>query len=267
MLKSGPSSGRSARPLLVAVATLLAAALTARLGFWQLDRARQKLDLQARIQQRGQLPPLPQAELARDEATAQQQHYRRITLQGRWLADHTVNLDNRQMDARQGFFVVTPLLLANGDAVLVQRGWRPRDFADRSRLPPLPTAAGDVQVPGRIAPPPAQLFALGGPETGPIRQNLGLPGMAAEIGVPLRPLSVQQLDVLTAEAAASNPSPGGNPAANDGLLRRWPAPAVDVGKHHGYAFQWFALCALITGLFVWFQLLKPRLVRRHGPSL
>jgi surfeit locus 1 family protein len=35
-----------------------------------------------------------------------------------------------------------------------------------------------------------------------------------------------------------------------------------VGKHHGYAFQWFALSALIAGLYVWFQLLRPRLARR-----
>jgi surfeit locus 1 family protein len=36
-------------------------------------------------------------------------------------------------------------------------------------------------------------------------------------------------------------------------------PAVlDVSKHQGYAFQWFALCALISGLYVWFQLIRPR---------
>jgi len=45
-------------------------------------------------------------------------------------------------------------------------------------------------------------------------------------------------------------------------LREWPRPAVDVQKHYGYAFQWFALCALMAGLYVWFQLVRPRL--RHA---
>jgi surfeit locus 1 family protein len=31
-----------------------------------------------------------------------------------------------------------------------------------------------------------------------------------------------------------------------------------VQKHYGYAFQWFALSALIIGLYAWFQLPRPR---------
>ena len=50
------------------------------------------------------------------------------------------------------------------------------------------------------------------------------------------------------------------PAANpgDGLARDWPAPAADVHKHYGYAFQWFSLSALTVILYVWFQVLRPR---------
>lgn len=265
--------GRSGQALLILLAALLGASVTARLGFWQLDRARQKLDLQARIESRADLPPLAGADLALDAAAAAAQHYRRITLRGRWLADRTIYLDNRQMNARQGFFVVTPLLLADGDAVLVQRGWMPRDFNDRTRLAPLATPAGEVLVPGRIAPPPGQLLALAGADSGLIRQNLDVPAFAAEIRVRLRPLSVQQ----TAAATAAVPPESSAPTAvapvgavvDDGLLRQWPAVAIDVGKHHGYAFQWFAMSALITGLYVWFQLLRPRLRARSqdGRSL
>ena len=45
--------------------------------------------------------------------------------------------------------------------------------------------------------------------------------------------------------------------AGDGLRREWPLPALDVDRHYGYAFQWFALGALMTGLYVWFQLVHP----------
>lgn len=265
MLSPRPSRRRG----LVLVAAVLATVLTARLGVWQLDRARQKLDLQARIAARADLPPLASADLARDDATAQTQHYRRIVLQGRWLAERTVYLDNRQMDARQGFFVVTPLLLAGGDAVLVQRGWSPRDFSDRTRLVPVPTAAGEVLLDARIAPPPSKLLALAEAERGAIRQNLDLADFARETGLRLRPLSVQQTGparapASTGDAGAASPTTAVTGATpDDGLLRHWLAPAVDVSKHHGYAFQWFALCGLIVGLTAWFQLIRPqRLARR-----
>lgn len=248
--------GLSRRRVGVLVLALLAAALTARLGFWQIDRGRQKLALQDRMQSRLALPPLGQAELARSAAAADAQHYRRISLRGRWLVEHTLYLDNRQMNARQGFFVVTPLLLASGDAVLVQRGWTPRDFIDRSKVLPLATPAGEVEIVGRIAPPPSKLFELSGAESGPIRQNLDIPALALEIHVPLRPLSVQQL--------APDGQAGVAAGADANLVRQWPAPAVDVGKHQGYAFQWFALCALITGLTLWFQILSPRINPSHG---
>ena len=275
------SAGRSLRPWLLGVAALLGVVLTARLGFWQLDRGRQKLDLQQQISARADLPPLAQADLARQADAASAQHYRRIGLRGRWLADHTVYLDNRQMNARPGFFVLTPLLLLDaegrpgGDAVLVQRGWVARDFVDRSRLAPLATPGGEVTVTGRIAPPPSKLLALGGTDTGPIRQNLDVGEWAQEIGQRLLPLSLQQ--TLPETAALADGAVGADGAvvavvavSGDGLLRQWPVPAVDVAKHHGYAFQWFAMSALIAGLFVWFQLLRPRFGRSdaavHGQS-
>lgn len=237
-----------ARGIVVLVAAVAAAAVTARLGVWQLSRAAEKEALQASLDSRGAAPPLAAAELARNAADAAAQHHRRISLQGRWVGGRTVYLDNRPMDGRAGFYVLTPLALPDGDAVLVQRGWVPRDASDRSRVPEVATPAGPVSVEGRIAPPPSRLFELGAEGQGAIRQNLDLDAFGRETGLRLRPLSVQQTDAAGAPA--------------DGLLRRWPAPAVDVHKHYGYAFQWFALASLITGLYVWFQLVRPRLRRR-----
>lgn len=231
----------NARRWIVLLAAAAGVAVTARLGVWQLDRAAQKTALQAAIDARAALPALPAADLAREPAAAEAQHHRAAVLRGRWLAARTVFLDNRQMDGRPGFFVVTPLALADGSAVLVQRGWAPRDAHERTRLPAVPTHDGEVEVAGRIAPPPSRLYEFAQGESGPIRQNLDLDAFSREIGVPLRPLSLQQ----TGDAA-------------DGLVRDWPRIAVDVHKHHGYAFQWFALAALIACLYVWFQLVLPR---------
>jgi surfeit locus 1 family protein len=237
-----------ARSLVVLAVAVVAAAVTARLGVWQLSRAAEKEALQASLDSRGAASPLPASELARSAPEAAAQHHRRVTLEGRWIGGRTVYLDNRPMDGRAGFYVLTPLALADGDAVLVQRGWVPRDAADRSRVPQVDTPEGTISVQGRIAPPPSRLFELGDEGQGAIRQNLDLDAFQRETGLRLRPLSVQQTG-----------APG---APADGLLRRWPAPAVDVHKHYGYAFQWFALASLITGLYVWFQIVRPRLRRR-----
>lgn len=240
------------RAVVVLVATLLGMAATGRLGVWQLSRAAQKEALQAQLDSRGTLPPLRVEDLPQDLAQAEAQHHRPVELQGTWKQNATVFLDNRQMNGRVGFFVLTPLLLGPREAVLVQRGWVPRDMQDRSRVPPIATPTGTVRLRGSIAPAPGRLydFAPGETAAGPIRQNLALADHARELGVALRPFTVVQAD-----------EPGAPPSP-DGLLRAWARPAADVHKHYGYAFQWFGLCALMAGLYVWFQLLRPRLQRR-----
>lgn len=232
------------RGFVVLVAALAGAALTARLGLWQLDRAAGKIALQEAEQRLSALPPLPQSALARDAATAAAQRHRSVQLEGRWLADRTVYLDNRQMNERPGFYAVTPLRLPDGTAVLVQRGWMPRDPMDRTHLVAPPPPSGDVHLLGRIATGFPRLYEFAGAASGPIRQNLDIEAFAREASLPLRPLAVVQI--------------GDADASPDGLLRQWPQPAAGVQTHYGYAFQWFALCALIIGLYVWFQLIRPR---------
>lgn len=236
-------------------ATLLVVALTARLGLWQLDRAEQKRTLQARMDERRALPPITLADWPAARAGDAAWVDRAITLRGRWLHAGTVYLDNRQMNGRPGFYVLTPLRLdgaaSGGDAVMVQRGWIPRDPLERSRLPALPQDGGEVELHGRIAPPPSRLYDFGDAGQGPIRQNLDLAAHAAGLQLALRPASVVQTDP---------PAPAEAP-----LQRDWPAIAVDVHKHLGYATQWFALSATSAGLYVWFQLIRPRLRRRRQP--
>lgn len=230
--------------LIVLVAALALVATTARLGFWQLDRATQKRALQAATDARGALPPLPAEELAREPTQAAAQVHRRTVLQGHWLSRATVFLDNRQMRGQPGFFVVTPLVLADGSAVVVQRGWLPRNLRERSAIAAFDTPAQTVQVSGRIAPAVSRLYDFGTEAAGPIRQNLDLAAYALEVGASLRPLALIQDDDV--------------PPVADGLIRQWHRPSVGVHTNYGYAFQWFALAALTLGLYVWFQLILPR---------
>lgn len=234
------------------LAALLLSAVTARLGFWQLDRAAQKTALQQAQDEQRKRPVLSLAELATSPEQAVRQVHRAVELTGQWMPEHTVYLENRQMNGRVGFYAVTPLLLADGSAVLVQRGWFARDLLDRLRIvAPLP-AQGEQRVSGRIALSPSRLFEFEGAAHGAIRQNLDVWAYGQEIKQPLRPLAIVQEE-----------APGG---ASDGLKRQWPQPSVGVEKHHGYAFQWFALSSLSAGLWLWFQILKPRRQRAAARS-
>lgn len=237
---------RSWRFWLVLAATLASMALTFSLGRWQLSRAAQKEAIQAAIVLREQQAPLDGKTLSKplSPEQAMEWQHRLVELRGTWLPEFTVYLDNRQMSGRQGFDVLTPLRLADSDAVVVvQRGWVPRSFMDRTALPSVETPPGLVQFGGRIALSPPRLYALGEEGRGAIRQNLDLEAFRDETGLPLADVTVLQI---------------GPPS--EGLLREWPQPSAGVEKHYGYAFQWFGLCTLIGLLFLWFHL-KPAVVR------
>ena len=239
---------------LVTAAAVAAMAATAALGRWQLDRASQKEALHSAIDTRMHLPPLNADAFGQLVASGSGDAlHRRVALRGHWVARNTVFLDNRQMLGRQGFIVVTPLQLEHSPVVvLVQRGWVPRNFQDRTALPPVATPEGPVELSGRTAAPPARLLELEGGHraegSSRIRQNLDLDAFKSETGLPLADVSVLQTD-----------------AENEGLLRQWPQARAGVEKNYGYAFQWFGLCSLIAILYVWFQLVR-RFIRPRNTT-
>lgn len=226
----------------ISLAALVVVASTVALGAWQLGRAHQRLALHDALVRQQQLAPVGESALL-DPSAAPRLLQRPIVVRGNWVRDRTIFLDNRQMDGKVGFFVVTPLVLEGSRRpVLVERGWVQRNFEQRDRVPEVPTPAGLVTVHGRIAPPPAKLYDFGGAPAGPIRQNVDLSRFRAETGLPLLDLAVRQT---------------GNDTS-DGLLRDWPEPASGADTNYGYAFQWWALAALTAILYVWFQFIAPR---------
>ncbi|CAN5599361.1 SURF1 family protein [soil metagenome] len=280
---SRPGRSRT-RFWIITIAAVATLAVTVSLGRWQLSRAAQKEALQAEIDAQKKLPPIPQEEfLALDKGT--DALHRPVTLYGLWLGSQTVYLDNRQMNGVPGFYVVTPLAIeGSNQTVMVQRGWIQRNFNDRTKLGEVTTPAGLVEVTGLVAPPPAHLLELGttatpasaaaaasapqpaasgapgaaavpvasaaanGVGSSAIRQNLDLEAFRAETKLPLRTdVSLQQVG-----------------DASEGLQRNWPAPALGVEKHYGYAFQWFGIAVLVVFLYVWFQLIAPRRKANHA---
>ena len=226
----------------IAIAALAGIAAATSLGFWQWGRGQQRMALHDAIEARANTAPVGARELLAAPDGGRALLHRPVLLRGEWVTDRMVFLDNRQMNAIPGFYVLTPLRLEGSQAVvLVQRGWVQRDFERRERLPAVQTPTGSVEVRGLLAPEPAKLYAFAKEEKGTIRQNLDLAAFRAETGLPLLEVSVQQTG-----------------AASEGLQRQWPQAGSGAGKNYGYAFQWWALAALIAILYVWFQLVVPR---------
>lgn len=260
------------RFLLISLAALICAGVTASLGFWQLGRAAQKQEIFDAMTRQQALAPWDNAQLAAQvpavtqsmsDAKRKELLHRPAQLEGQWLAGQTVFLENRQMQGKVGFYVLTPFRLAppqEGVVIIVQRGWVPRNFMDRMVLPEVKTPAGRVTIEGRLEAPPSKLMELeagyGGADPdgqkSRIRQNADIGQWAQQSGLPLLALSLVETS---------------NGAASEGLLRDWPQINASVQKHYGYAFQWFGLSVLVVLLYVWFQLVRRFYFPRRAASI
>jgi surfeit locus 1 family protein len=239
-----PATARRFRPrLLPTLAAVAAIALCVAAGNWQRNRMHAKEALRAQLDAVAGAEPVALASLpsAADWASLR---YRPVVATGEYLPARQIFIDNRVVAGRAGFHVVTPLALADGRVVLVNRGWIAQG-ASRAAAPVAPPPAGLVSVHGRIAIPVTGYFELQ-PETtsGSIWQNLDPARYAAATGVAVLPAVV--------EAAA-------DPAAGDGLVRDWPAPDFGVDTHRIYMVQWYAFASLAFALWLWLN--RPRSAR------
>jgi surfeit locus 1 family protein len=242
-------------------ASVLAAALlalTVSLGTWQLNRASEKQALQqARDRALAEAPLVLDASVLRDlaagPAALQRLDGRRVRVEGVFDAQHSVLLDNRTQKGVAGFHVLTPMRLADhAQVVMVLRGWVARDPRERLRLPEVPTPAGVVRIEGLAMGELQQPMLLSAePDPGPqdrIWQHYDAQRFARWAGLPVAPLIVRQ----TVDA----------PDVEDALDRGWNLPGSGVDKHHGYAFQWFAMAAAVVAGWGWF--LRRGLSGRRG---
>jgi cytochrome oxidase assembly protein ShyY1 len=134
----------------------LAAATMVGLGLWQLDRFTYRDDINARIDAAATHPPQQLADVLagpglEPPATAA---WSVVTVTGRYDTAHEILARARTVNGVVGFEVVTPLVLASGDAILIDRGWLPAPDAAATVAPAVPPApSGDVTVIGRVHAP------------------------------------------------------------------------------------------------------------------
>lgn len=206
-----------AREVTFAVGAVLAAGLFVRLGVWQIDRLHQRRRYNAGVSQRRALPPL---ELPAPAVPVESLLQRRVVVRGAFDYDHERPWRGRTFQDAPGVDLVTPLRLADGSAVFVDRGWVPSPdaFHVDQRAWREPDSA---TVEGLAVPAPR-----GRGDVDPARLRDSLP--------------FRILPIVIIEGPAA-----GHPAAAVPHPRRWVIPSLDDGPHLSYAIQWFSF-ALIT---------------------
>jgi cytochrome oxidase assembly protein ShyY1 len=149
---------------------VLAAATMVGLGLWQLDRFHLRSDINARIDAAGDAAPRPLAAVVptpigappgtAGQAPTKQATWSRVTVTGRYDTAHELLARARTVNGNVGFEVLTPLRLADGTAVLIDRGWVPPARGGAAVLPEIPAAPpGPVTVVGRVHAPESRAGA------------------------------------------------------------------------------------------------------------
>ncbi len=220
------------------IATVLLIVLGISLAQWQTRRGDQKQALANAMQERGVEAPLQLDGKAIASTTdSKQLEFRHITVQGEFVADWPVYLDNRSYQGNPGFYVLMPFKIANSTShILVERGWLPLNLQARSTLMPYSTPTGEITLQGVARLNPGRVLQLGQPtalQPKAIVQNLDVSELARATKLPFQPVVIEQ-----------------SSDTKDGLVRDWPSPALGIERHRGYEFQWYALAAMAFLFFV-----------------
>ena len=231
-------------PLVVVAIAVMMMALTIELGRWQTRRAAEKIALQDHLSAAAGAVALP---IEGSNPLAENLIWHRVMVTGTWLAADVVYLDNRPTDdGRVGFYVMMPLKLASGVVVMVNRGWLPRNFEQRTNMAPYQTPSGPVDVTGVALPDESHFIDLGNasPPVNSIWENFSFDKYLHASGLSPLHLVIRQDNQML-----------------DGLSRAWPDRGAvlqgEINRHYGYTFQWYAM-ALAIGLLLLYYGLKQR---------
>jgi surfeit locus 1 family protein len=221
----------------VVVAALVVTMLL--LGLWQLRRLDEKRATKATVEARQEQPVAPveevvpaSAEIA-DRALDEVEH-RSVTATGAYADEDTFVVENRTFNSASGAWVLTPLVLDDGRAVVVNRGFLGFDEAGQIVPPAAPT--GEVQVEGvLLASEERGRFGASDPRDGDLEvlARVDLAQVAERVPYDVLPAYVQRVRSTPAEVDESPPE-----------LVALGRPKPSEGPHLSYAVQWFTFTTI-----------------------
>jgi cytochrome oxidase assembly protein ShyY1 len=217
---------RSRRPVVVLAVAVVVAASCVALGLWQLRRLEDRRMLNATILDRRSATPL---RIEGATSGSPVDPYRRAVAEGTYDVEREVLVYGRSLNGQAGHQVVTPLVLADGGAVLVVRGWVP--FAlETAPVPEAAPAATEVEVSGSLV--PAEGDGSSAPDADGVVRALDVEGIA-----PTLPYEVFPLPLLLARQTPPQTAP---------LPAPMPPPDLSEGPHLSYAIQWFSFAVIAS---------------------
>jgi cytochrome oxidase assembly protein ShyY1 len=235
------------------------------LGTWQYHRYQQTNRSNTATQRNLAAAPVPMDEISRPGATVPySEMYRHVTATGVFDVKDQYVIRNREDSSGDipGYYVITPLILSDGDAVLVARGWVAPNGVDAALYPSVPgTPGGTITVFGRLA--PDETTAVTG-----IHDISGLPphqqmliSSTLESRILHRPVVAGYIAFVSstprmsaADSAESIPGPNTDTQSSDDMA------VVGKGVHLPYAIQWWLFAAMVP--IGWFFLFR-RDLRDH----
>lgn len=236
----------------VTIFTLLLFPVLLKLGFWQLDRAKEKEQIAAELDRQMKAAPLSidALDLTRPDSL----NFRAIRLQGEYDPQRYLLLDNRVVNGRPGYDVLSLFRTDDQHTVLLNRGWI-AGSPDRSRLPEVPQIQGTQTVVARIHIPQGKDFVL-----------------AEENYAAQWPLRVQSVNIAELGQLLENEEifpyelrlQAGYPGS---LTAHWKAVNQTAARHRGYAVQWFSMAAALALLYLWTNTNATEIVRQRRRQL
>lgn len=204
----------------------------ARLGFWQLDRLEQRRAFNATVAARWQESPFDLAVEGLPDDLSELE-YRRVAVEGEFDYDNQIVLKERPRDGAPGVILVTPLVMDDGRAVLVARGWAPYYLSAPENWPDLEESA-DAPVIGLIQ--ESQVLPSG--ETPPTPAEAQTEWFQLNINAIQPQMPYELMPVFILQLPEEGRSLAQYPLREEPLV-------LDEGNHFSYAIQWFMFAAIL----------------------
>lgn len=232
---------KSGRFIVVSLLTVVAFSILVNLGLWQLSRAEEKREIEAKVAQLAAQPALELSQVSeslRVSPTGLKVALNASPVEGRYLL-----LDNQSFHGEVGYLALQLAQTESEQWVLLERGFVPAPPL-RSQLPEVVWLTEPQRIEGRlyrksVNPLSHELFI----EQGDVSriQNVNYAELESLWGIELERFIVQpQME--------SWPYP-----------QPWQPVSMNAEKHTGYAVQWFSMAAALVILSL---LLLMRTIRR-----
>lgn len=216
----------------LSVLGLLMLPLLLRLGFWQLERAEEKQQLNSVIAQQHQLPPVTKI----NQYPGADLQYRKIQLQGYFDQQRYWLLDNKTRQGRVGYEVIVPFVDSSGATILINRGWIAASPM-RSEIPIVDLAKGMRRIEGFAYQPSHNVMTgnthaesvVKGSEWPKRIQKVDIADLYRQLNIDPKVSYLLRLETFSDAA----------------LVTQWRWINSSPQKHQGYAVQWFAMASVL----------------------